>query len=107
MPASPTCTPYPEGGGTREIELLIEGMTCAACAARVERKLGGLDGVRATVNYATATARVTAPAALPVPALTAAVEQAGYAARVAHRRRRTRRRRRRMPRRDAAYCGAG
>ena len=52
----------------------------AACAARVERKLGKLDGVRAAVNYATATALVTAPAGLPVPVLTAAVAQAGYAA---------------------------
>jgi len=71
----------PHGGdGTREIELVIEGMTCAACAARVEKKLGKLDGVRAAVNYATATALVTAPAGLPVPVLTAAVAQAGYAA---------------------------
>jgi Cu+-exporting ATPase len=70
----------PGDGPTREIELLVEGMTCAACAARVERKLGKLDGVRAAVNYATATALVTAPAGLPVPVLTAAVAQAGYAA---------------------------
>ena len=69
-------------------------MTCAACAARVEKKLGKLDGVHATVNYATATALVTAPADLPVQALTAAVEQAGYAATVAreHGHRRGRRR---------------
>ena len=66
--------------GTRDVELLVEGMTCAACAARVEKKLSKLDGVRATVNYATATALVTAPAGLPVGMLTAAVEQAGYAA---------------------------
>jgi P-type Cu+ transporter len=71
----------PHGGAdTREVELLVEGMTCAACAVRVERKLGKLDGVRAMVNYATATALVTAPAGLPVQALTAAVEQAGYSA---------------------------
>ncbi|MCW2897606.1 MAG: copper-translocating P-type ATPase [Actinomycetia bacterium] len=70
----------PPGGGTREIELLVEGMTCAACAARVERKLGKLDGVRAAVNYATATALVTAPADVPVQVLTAAVAQAGYSA---------------------------
>ena len=75
-------TARPVGGETREIELLIEGMTCAACAVRVEKKLSKLDGVRATVNYATATAQVTAPATLSVPTLTAAVEQAGYAARV-------------------------
>jgi cation-transporting P-type ATPase A/B/Cu+-exporting ATPase len=66
--------------GTRDIELLVEGMTCAACAVRVEKKLGKLDGVRVTVNYATATARVTAPAGLPVEALTAAVKRAGYTA---------------------------
>jgi Cu+-exporting ATPase len=65
---------------TREIELSVEGMTCAACAVRVEKKLGKLDGVHAMVNYATATALVTAPADLPVQALTAAVEQAGYTA---------------------------
>ncbi len=66
--------------GTREIELSIEGMTCAACGARVEKKLNKLDGVIASVNYATATARVTAPSRLPVTALTEAVEQAGYSA---------------------------
>ena len=71
----------PHGGDdTREVELSVEGMTCAACAVRVEKKLGKLDGVHAMVNYATATALVTAPAGLPVRALTAAVEQAGYTA---------------------------
>ena len=64
----------------REVELSIEGMTCAACAARVEKKLNKLQDVAAAVNYATATARVIAPAGLPVRELTAAVEQAGYAA---------------------------
>jgi len=66
--------------GTREIELSIGGMTCAACGARVEKKLNKLDGVTASVNYATGTARVTAPSRLPVSALTEAVEQAGYSA---------------------------
>ena len=73
-------TAAPPASGTREIELSIEGMTCAACAARVEKKLNKLDDVRASVNYATATARVTAPYGLPVQVLTAAVSQAGYAA---------------------------
>jgi Cu+-exporting ATPase len=76
--------PAPARAGThgmREIELSIEGMTCAACAARVEKKLNRLPDVSAAVNYATATARVTVPAGLPVRELTAAVEQAGYAAR--------------------------
>jgi cation-transporting P-type ATPase A/B/Cu+-exporting ATPase len=64
----------------REIELPIKGMTCAACAARVEKKLNRLQDVSAAVNYATATARVTAPAAMPVAELAAAVTQAGYSA---------------------------
>jgi len=65
---------------TREIELSVEGMTCAACAARIEKRLNKLEGVSASVNYATATARVAAPAVMPVQTLTAAVAQAGYAA---------------------------
>jgi P-type Cu+ transporter len=65
---------------TRDVELAIEGMTCAACAARVEKKLNKLDDVVASVNYATATARVSAPAAMPVHDLIAAVEKAGYGA---------------------------
>ena len=46
-----------------EVELAVVGMTCAACAARVQRQLGKLDGVRATVNLATekATVQLTAP----------------------------------------------
>ncbi|WP_363325918.1 heavy metal translocating P-type ATPase [uncultured Pseudokineococcus sp.] len=56
-------------------------MTCASCANRVERKLGKLDGVTATVNYATERARVTAPAGTDLAVLVAAVESAGYTAR--------------------------
>ena len=59
MPDAP-----PVAAGTREVELAIEGMTCAACAVRIEKKLNRLDDVRASVNYATGTARVTAPAGL-------------------------------------------
>lgn len=66
--------------GTAEIELAIQGMTCGACAARVERRLNGLPEVRATVNYATERASVLLPAATPVPALIAEVERAGYGA---------------------------
>ena len=61
-------------------ELAIGGMTCASCAARIERKLNGLDGVRAAVNFATETARVTFPATVTAEDLVAAVEQAGYTA---------------------------
>ena len=67
-------------GRVTEIELAIGGMTCASCANRVERKLNKLDGVTATVNYATEKARVTAPADLDPAALVAQVEEAGYTA---------------------------
>src|SRR3954468_2381812 len=63
------------------IELLITGMTCASCANRVERRLNELDGVTATVNYATEKARVELEAgAVGVDDVVAAVEAAGYGA---------------------------
>jgi len=55
-------------------------MTCASCAARVERKLNRLDGVTATVNFATEAARVTFPETLTVGDLITAVERTGYTA---------------------------
>ena len=55
-------------------------MTCASCAARVEKKLNKLGGVTATVNLATETARVSFPDALTVADLIAAVERTGYTA---------------------------
>jgi P-type Cu+ transporter len=63
-----------------EVELAIRGMTCAACAARVQRKLDSLPGVNASVNLATEKAVVTAPQSMPLQRLIEAVEQAGYAA---------------------------
>ncbi|MFG2568841.1 heavy metal translocating P-type ATPase [Streptomyces sp. NPDC048567] len=63
-------------------DLLVGGMTCAACVRRVEKKLGALEGVRATVNLATGTARVEHPADLGTDVLVAAVESGGYTARV-------------------------
>jgi P-type Cu+ transporter len=60
--------------------LAIGGMTCASCVTRVERKLNKLDGVTATVNLATETARVEFPSSLAVGDLIAVVEQAGYTA---------------------------
>ena len=65
---------------TTDIELSIGGMTCASCANRVERKLNKLDGVRASVNYATEKARVQAPAGTDPAVLVAQVEAAGYTA---------------------------
>ncbi|NGM13559.1 heavy metal translocating P-type ATPase [Verrucosispora sioxanthis] len=55
-------------------------MTCVACANRIERKLNRIDGVRATVNFATATATVTHPPSLPVTDLVATVVAMGYTA---------------------------
>src|SRR5512146_1726226 len=63
-------------------ELTIGGMTCASCATRIEKKLNKLDGVTATVNLATETARVDFPAAITVKDLITVVEQAGYTAAV-------------------------
>jgi len=63
---------------TTDIELEISGMTCASCANRIERKLNKLDGVTATVNYATERARVTFPDALSPDDLVSTVRQAGY-----------------------------
>ena len=74
---SPAAAP---GGAVRAVELAIGGMTCASCAARVEKKLGKLNGVTATVNFATGTARVSFPAAMPATDLISVVEQAGYTA---------------------------
>jgi Cu+-exporting ATPase len=65
---------------TTDIELTIGGMTCASCANRIERKLNKLDGVTATVNYATEKAKVTAPAGVAPAVLVAQVEAAGYTA---------------------------
>ncbi|MGH3769899.1 MAG: heavy metal translocating P-type ATPase, partial [Pseudonocardiaceae bacterium] len=65
---------------TSSIELSIGGMTCAACAARVERTLNKLDGVQASVNYATEKASVAARAEVGIAELIAQVERAGYRA---------------------------
>jgi len=61
-------------------DLVIGGMTCASCATRIERKLNKLDGVTATVNLATETARVSFPDALTVADLITTVERTGYTA---------------------------
>ncbi|WDV52190.1 heavy metal translocating P-type ATPase [Streptomyces coeruleorubidus] len=66
--------------GAAEVELAIGGMTCASCAARIEKKLNRLDGVEATVNYATEKAKVTYREDVTVPDLIAAVEATGYTA---------------------------
>ncbi|GAA3248440.1 heavy metal translocating P-type ATPase [Nonomuraea helvata] len=65
---------------SRAVELSIGGMTCASCANRIERKLNKLDGVSATVNYATEKAKVTFPEGVDPGQLIAEVEKAGYTA---------------------------
>ncbi|PKY69897.1 copper-translocating P-type ATPase [Brevibacterium ravenspurgense] len=72
-----TSAPITSGPG---IELEIGGMTCASCANRIEKKLNKLDGVQATVNYATEKAKVTAPEGYDPALLIKEVEGAGYTA---------------------------
>ncbi|MDQ0986046.1 cation-translocating P-type ATPase [Streptomyces sp. V2I9] len=68
--------------GTAAVELAIGGMTCASCAARIEKKLNRMDGVEATVNYATEKAKVTYQGSeVSVDDLIATVEATGYTAR--------------------------
>ncbi|MEU6334121.1 heavy metal translocating P-type ATPase [Streptomyces cellulosae] len=63
-----------------EVELLIGGMTCASCAARVEKKLNRMKGVTATVNYATEKARIAYPPGVEVADLITTVVKTGYTA---------------------------
>ncbi|MGW1548200.1 heavy metal translocating P-type ATPase [Streptomyces sp. NPDC002346] len=68
-------------GTTAEVELAIGGMTCASCAARIEKKLNRMDGVTATVNYATEKAKVSYRGEdISVQDLIATVEKTGYTA---------------------------
>jgi P-type Cu+ transporter len=62
------------------VELAIGGMTCASCASRIEKKLNRLDGVTATVNFATEKARVSFPGTVTPQDLVRVVEQTGYTA---------------------------
>ncbi|WP_116453426.1 heavy metal translocating P-type ATPase [Blastococcus litoris] len=75
-----TTAPTPNGGD--QVELAIGGMTCASCAMRIEKRLNKLDGVTATVNYATEKAKVTFADGVTPDDLVAAVEKAGYSARL-------------------------
>jgi Cu+-exporting ATPase len=73
-----TASPAQRPGSS--IELEIGGMTCASCAMRIEKKLNKLDGVTATVNYATEKARVHVPEGVDADVLIAEVAKAGYTA---------------------------
>ncbi|MEU2283166.1 heavy metal translocating P-type ATPase [Streptomyces sp. NPDC013178] len=77
---SSTTATAPIAAESSEVELLIGGMTCASCAARVEKKLNRMEGVSATVNYATEKARITYPAGIEVADLIATVVKTGYTA---------------------------
>ena len=70
----------PAGAEQNRIDLEIGGMTCASCAMRIEKKLNRLDGVTATVNYATEKAQVVVDGPVDTAALIAEVENAGYSA---------------------------
>ncbi|KQV77083.1 carbonate dehydratase [Aeromicrobium sp. Root344] len=69
---------------TDRIDLTIGGMTCASCAMRIEKRLNKLDGVTASVNYATEKARVDASGPIDPALLIAEVEKAGYTAHLPH-----------------------
>ncbi len=79
MSSETATSPVPAG----RLELAVGGMTCASCAARIERKLNRIEGVNAAVNFATETASVTYdPAAVTPEDLVATVEATGYTARL-------------------------
>ena len=75
-------TTHPIGtqGATTDLELEISGMTCSSCANRIEKKLNKLEGVTATVNYATEKAKVTYTGEVTPEQLVATVEATGYGA---------------------------
>lgn len=79
-----TTTGQPQAGGTTgptgQVELTIGGMTCASCAARIEKKLNKLDGVTASVNYATEKAKVAYSDTVTPDQLVEVVQATGYTA---------------------------
>lgn len=87
-PMSTTTAPDPVAepeATSRSVDLAITGMTCASCSARIERNLGKIDGVEATVNLATERATVAHPADVSVDELIKTVEASGYGATVIER----------------------
>ena len=75
-------TPVDAEAARERIDLAIDGMTCSSCAARIEKRLNRIDGVTATVNYATEQANVTHGPTVSTEDLIAQVEAAGYTARL-------------------------
>ena len=80
MPETRTPVPTEVAGPLRTLELEITGMTCSSCVSRVEKKLGRLDGVDASVNLALETATVHVPAGVSEEQVVETVEKAGYGA---------------------------
>ena len=77
-----TTSPSTSPSGSDRVDLVIGGMTCASCAARIEKRLNKIEGVTATVNYATEQAKVALPTGVSADDLIAQVEAAGYSARL-------------------------
>ncbi len=77
---APTTSGRPDPTATRSVQLQIGGMTCVACANRVEKKLNRVDGVTASVNFATEQALVVAPLGITDAELVTVVEKTGYTA---------------------------
>jgi len=84
LPTTPRVAAAPSPpSGSDQVDLALEGMTCAACAVRIEKVLNRLPSTKAAVNFATESAQVRFDAATtPIDALVAAVERAGYRAHV-------------------------
>jgi Cu+-exporting ATPase len=80
MTTTGTTSPNDSTETTSSVELAIGGMTCASCAARIEKKLNKIDGVSASVNFAMESAKVHFPPAISLDQLIRAVEDAGYTA---------------------------
>jgi Cu+-exporting ATPase len=80
LPETRTPVPTEVAGPLRTLELEITGMTCSSCVSRVEKKLGRLDGVDASVNLALETATVHVPAGVSDQQVVETVEKAGYGA---------------------------
>src|SRR5690606_31614472 len=80
-PRGPPVT-APTSPAPGRVQLEIEGMTCAACASRIEKRLNRIEGVSATVNFATEKATVDVPPGVTTDELIAQVEAAGYRARL-------------------------
>ncbi|MBT1635485.1 heavy metal translocating P-type ATPase [Clavibacter michiganensis] len=78
--ARPVAAPLEDGAVLTRVDLDVQGMTCASCAMRIERKLGRMPGVEAAVNYATHRARVRLPAGTSVEDAIRTIERTGYRA---------------------------